>query len=245
MAHSPLAIPPKTYARIAGLLYLIIAVVGGFSILYVPSVILAPGDSAKTAANLLANQGLFGLGVLADVIVMATEIVLTVMLLVLFKPISPTLSLVAMVSRLTMVVVMAVNLLIYITPMILLRDADQAGFALEQRQATAQLLFEAHTYGIYVWDMFFGVHLAAMGYLVVKSGYFPKVLGLAIVVGSLGYFLEGVVHVSFFENSAVAMVIVALLVIASLSELAFALWLLIRGLNVATWDRKLAASSAA
>jgi len=245
MAHSPLAIPPKTYARIAGLLYLIIAVVGGFSILYVPSVILAPGDAAKTAANLLANQGLFGLGVLADVVVMATEIVLTVMLFVLFKPTSPTLSLVAMVSRLTMVVVMAVNLLIYVTPMILLHDADQGGFALEQRQATAQLLFEAHKYGIYVWDMFFGVHLAAMGYLIFKSRYFPKVLGLAIVVGSLGYFFEGLVHVSFFENSAVAMTIVALLVVASVSELAFALWLLIRGLNVVAWDKQLAASSAA
>ena len=237
MAHSTMAIPPKTYARIAGILYLIIAVVGGFSILYVPSVILAPGDAAKTAANLLANQGLFGLGVLADVVVMTTEIVLSAMLFVLFKPTSPTLSMIAMVSRLTMVVVMAINLLIYITPMLLLRDVDQGGLDVDQRQAAAQVLFEAHRYGIYVWDIFFGMHLAALGYLIVKSGYFPRLLGLAIVIGSLGYFLEGLLKVTFFENAALGTAVVALRVVASVSELAFALWLLVRGPSIAAWDK--------
>ena len=241
MAHSTMAIPPKTYARIAGILYLIIAVVGGFSILYVPSVILAPGDAAKTAANLLANQGLFGLGVVADVVVMTTEIVLSAMLFVLFKPTSPTLSMIAMVSRLTMVLVMAINLLIYITPMLLLRDVDQGGLGIDQRQAAAQVLFEAHRYGIYIWDIFFGMHLAALGYLIVKSGYFPRLLGLAIVIGSLGYLLEGLLKVTFFENAALGTAVVVLLVVASVSELAFALWLLVRGPNIAAWEKKLAA----
>jgi hypothetical protein len=241
MVHSTMAIPPKTYARIAGILYLIIAVVGGFSILYVPSVILAPGDAAKTAANLLANQGLFGLGVLADIVVMTTEIVLSAMLFVLFKPTSPTLSMIAMVSRLTMVLVMAINLLIYITPMLLLRDVDQGGLGIDQRQAAAQVLFEAHRYGIYIWDIFFGMHLAALGYLIVKSGYFPRLLGLAIVIGSLGYLLEGLLKVTFFENAALGTAVVVLLVVASVSELAFALWLLVRGPNIAAWEKKLAA----
>jgi hypothetical protein len=129
--------------------------------------------------------------------------------------------------------------------MLLLRDANAGGLAIEQKQATAQLLFEVHRYGIYVWDMFFGVHLAAMGYLIFKSGYFPKALGLAIAVGSLGYFLEGLSRVSFFENSNAATAVVALLVVASVSELVFALWLLVRGLNVPAWNKTLAASSAA
>lgn len=232
-----LAIPAKTYARIAGILYLVIAVSGGFSIAYVPSVIVAAGDAATTAANLLANKGLFGMGVLADVVVMLAEIVLTVMLFRLFRAVSPTLSMIAMVSRLMMVAVMAINLLISIMPMVLLSGAGYLqGFAPEHLEATAMVFMQAHRHGIHVWDMFFGFHLAALGYLVFRSGYFPRLLGLAIMVGSLGYFLEGLAKVTFAENPTLAMLIVGLLVVASVTELAFALWLLIKGLNVAVWN---------
>ena len=236
-----LAIPPKRYARIAGSLYLVIAVFGGFAIAYVPSVIVVAGDGAKTAANLLANQGLFGMGVVADVVVMLTEIVLSAMLFVLFRATSPTLSLIAMVSRLTMVVVMAINLLIYVMPMVLLRVAG----ASEEMQATAMMLFEAHRYGIYVWDMFFGFHLAALGYLIIRSGYFPRLLGVALLVGSLGYFLEGLAKVVFLDNALLATGIVGLLVVASIGELAFAFWLLIRGVDVAGWNKALGRPAAA
>ncbi len=228
-----LVIPPRRYARIAGSLYLVIAVFGGFAIAYVPSVIVVAGDGAKTVANLLANQGLFGMGVFADVVVMLTEIVLSAMLFVLFRATGPTLSLIAMVARLTMVVVMAINLLIYIMPMVLLR-ADGAS---EEMQATAMMLFEAHRYGIYVWDMFFGFHLAALGYLIFRSGYFPRLLGVALLVGSLGYFLEGPAKVAFLDNALLATGIVGLLVVASIGELAFAFWLLIRGVDVAAWSK--------
>ena len=71
MTPSTLAIPLKTYARTAGLLYLIIAVFGAFAIAYVPSVIVVAGEAAATAANLMANQALFGMGVFADVVVIA------------------------------------------------------------------------------------------------------------------------------------------------------------------------------
>jgi Domain of unknown function (DUF4386) len=238
MTSGRLTIQPTTYARTAGLLYLIIAVVGGFSIAYVPSVIIAAGDAAATTANLLANPGLFGLGVFADVVVMVTEVVLSVMLFVLFKPVSLTLSLIMLVSRLIMVVVMAVNLLVYITPLVLLQSAD----APAQLQATVLSLFDAHQYGIYVWDIFFGFHLAVLGYLIFSSGYFPRPLGIAILVGSLGYFLEGLVKVTFFDNAALGVIVVGLLILASISELAFAFWLLIKGLNLPGWDEKLAAA---
>lgn len=234
------SIPVKSYARIAGALYLIIAVFGGFAIGYVPSVIVAAGDAAATAANLLANKDLFAMGVVADVVVMLTEIALSVMLFVLFRPTSPTLSLIAMVARLTMVVVMAVNLLVNIMPMALLSGADQlSGFASEQLQAMALLFFNGHQYGIYVWDMFFGFHLAVLGYLIFRSGYFPRLLGVGMLIGSPGYFLEGLVKVTFVDNAALGVMIVGLLVVASLGELAFAFWLLIRGLNVTAWNKKL------
>jgi len=227
----------KRYARIAGSLYLVIAVFGAFAIGYVSSVIVAAGDPTTTVTNLLANQDLFGLGVFADVVVMLTEIVLSVMLFVLFKPTSLTLSMIAMVARLTMVAVMAVNLLVHVMPLGLLRGAaDPTSLAPELLQSVAAL-FETHRYGIYVWDMFFGAHLAALGYLVSKSGYFPRLLGIAIMIGSLGYFLEGLVKVTFIDNATIGPVVVGLLVVATLSELAFAFWLLIKGLDLTAWTK--------
>ena len=91
---------PIAYAKFAGLLYLLIAISGGFSIGYVPSVIMAPGDAASTAQNILDNQGLFRLGILGDIIVLLLEIILTEMLYRLFKPVSQTLSMIAAFSRL-------------------------------------------------------------------------------------------------------------------------------------------------
>ncbi len=240
MTANARTIPPKTYARTAGLLYLIIALVGGFSIAYVPSVIVVAGDAAATAANLLVHRGLFGLGVFADLVVMLTEIVLSVMLFFLMKPTSPMLSLVALVSRLAMVLVMAINLLINIMPLVLLSGSGYLdAFALPQLQATALLLIEAHAQGVHVWDMFFGFHLAILGYLVFRSGYLPRLLGVAIMIGSPGYFLDGLVKLTFVTSAPLAMVIVGLLVLASISELAFAFWLLIKGPNLAVWTEKL------
>ena len=241
MISHGLEISPRSNARNAGLLYLIIAVCGGFSMGYVPSVIVVAGDAATTAAHLLANQRLFGIGVFADVIVMLTEVVLTVMLFVMFKPVSPTLSLIAMVSRLTMVVVMAVNLLVHIMPLVLLRGADHLhAFAPEQLRAMALVLIEAHQYGIYVWDIFFGVHLGLLGYLIYKSGCFPRILGASMSIGSLGYFLEDLVKVTFVHNGALAKFVIALLVVATISELSFAFWLLIKGANDAASGKQAA-----
>jgi hypothetical protein len=83
--------------------------------------------------------------------------------------------------------------------------------------------------------MFFGFHLAALGYLIFRSVYFPRLLGLAILVGSPGYFLEGLVKVTFIDNAAVGVTVTGLLIVATISELAFAFWLLIKGPNLAAW----------
>ena len=225
MSLPVLAIAPKQFTAIAGITLLLIAVFGTFGIAYVPSVIIVADDAAKTASNLMANQTLFGLGVFSDVFVILAEIVLSVMIFTLFRPISPTLALIAAVARLMMVGVMAVNLLIYITPLILLRGHEMQS----DTQLTALMLFEVHGYGVYVWNLFFGLHLAALGWLIFKSDYFPRSLGLAILVGSFGYSLNGLLAVTFLETSLVQILANVLLAVASIAELVFGFWLLIKG----------------
>lgn len=232
MTTQSLEIQPKSYARIAGVLYLVIAVFGMFAIGYVPSVIIEAGDAATTANNLLSNMALFNMGIFGDVVVLLVEVVLTVMLYIMFKPVSTTLSLVAAWSRMAMVMVMGINLLFNIMPVFLLSNADYlSGFTTENLQATALIFFEAHQYGVYIWQLFFGLHLLALGYMIIKSNLFPRVLGWAMLVGSFGYSAQGLVEITHIDNAAISMAIIGLLTIVTIGELSFAFWLLIKGIK--------------
>ncbi len=108
-------LPPKD-ARNAGALYLTIAICGGFSIGFVPSQIVVASDATATAANLMDQLGLFRLGVLADSAVILLEIAITVILYQMFHSVSPRLAMIALVSRLGMIVVMGINLLLWVMP---------------------------------------------------------------------------------------------------------------------------------
>ena len=124
-------------ARNAGALYLTIAVCGGFSIGYVPSQIVVAGDATTTAANLMDQLGLFRLGVLADSAVILLEIAITVILYQMFQNVSPRLAMIAMISRLGMIVVMGFNLLLWVMPYVLL--SQQVGLSSTDSPALAQV----------------------------------------------------------------------------------------------------------
>jgi hypothetical protein len=216
-------------ARIAGALYLTIAVCGGFSIGYVPSQNVVAGNTATTAANLLGQLGLFRLGVLADSAVILLEIAITVTLYQMFRTISPWLALIAMVSRLAIIVVMGINLLLWVMPYVLL--TQPMGLNPTDSQAFAQIFFEMHALGIYVWQLFFGAHLLALGWVILRSRLVPYLLGWGLFIGAFGYLVQGLVELTFTDVAALDITIIGLLVIVTLSELGFGLWLLIRGLR--------------
>src|SRR5215470_17437666 len=119
--------------RVAGVLYLLIAVVAPFSMVYVPSRLIVPGDAATTASNVLASEGLFRLGIANDSIVFLIEIVLTVLLYALLKPVSKTLALVAAFSRLAMTIIQGINVLNLVFVLLLVSGAGYLNvFALDQ-----------------------------------------------------------------------------------------------------------------
>jgi hypothetical protein len=215
-------------AHIAGALYLTIAVCGGFSIGYVPSQIVMAGDAATTSANLMNQLGLFRLGVLADSVVILLEITIMVILYQMFRSTSPHLALIAMVSRLGMIVVMGINLLMWVMPYALLTQA--VGLNSVDGQAFAQIFFAAHAFGIYVWQFFFGVHLLALGWVILRSKLVPHLLGWGLFIGAFGYLIQGLAELTFTDVAAMDVTINGLLVIVTISELGFGFWLLIRGL---------------
>jgi len=213
-------------ARTAGGLYLAIAVCGGFSIGYVPMQIVA-GDAATSSANLLANAGLFKLGVLADSAVILFELAITAILYHMFRHAGPKMATIALISRAGMIVVMGINLLLWVMPYILLTGTT--GWDTPQLNALTQFCFDAHAMGVFVWQLFFGVHLLTLGWLICKSDVVPNLLGRGLFIGAFGYLIQGVVELTFTDITLLDYSIIGLLVIVTISEISFGLWLLIRG----------------
>jgi hypothetical protein len=228
---------PRAMARFAGFLYLLIAVCSGFSFGYVRTTLLVPGDAATTAQNIMASEGLFRLGIASDAVVILLEIVLTVLLYVLLKPVSKTISLVAAFSRLAMTVMQGVNLLNYFFVLLLLSGAGYLTvFKADQLHALGLLFLNAYEDVALIWGTFFGLNLFVLGYLVYKSGYLPRILGILLVLASFGYLLDSFGNFLLPQYNEIYASVVVLLAIVG--ELPLALWLLIKGVNVEQWEKR-------
>ncbi|MEP7358851.1 MAG: DUF4386 domain-containing protein, partial [Anaerolineales bacterium] len=182
----------QVIARIAAVLYLVIAVAAGIAHGYVPATLLVAGDAAATAHNIAASEGLLRMGGIgSELLVLLSEIVVTVLLYVLLKPVNRTLSLLAAVARLAMTIIHGLNLLNYFFVLQLLGGASYlAVFSPSQLQALALLFLNAHHYGFALGIAFFTVHVFVLSYLIFTSGFFPRVLGVLFFVAAAGYLID-------------------------------------------------------
>jgi hypothetical protein len=228
---------PLVYARFAGLLYLLIAIAAPFSFFYMRARLIVPGDATATASNILASEGLFRLAMASDAIVFLSEIVLAALLYRLFKPVSTTLSLATAFARLALAVLQGINLLNYVVVLLLLSGAGYLTvFEPDQLQALALLFLNAYDAVTLIWGTFFGLQFVGLAYLVYTSGYFPRVLGVLLVGSAVGYLTDSFGNFLLPQYDAIYAQMVVMLAIVG--ELAFTLWLLIRGVNVATWEQR-------
>ena len=222
----------KIYSQLAGLLYLIIALVGGFSIGYMPTEIVAEGNAALTFQNLLDHQELFRWGIAGDIVVLVLETLLTVMLYQLFKSASTTGMIIATFSRLAMAIIMGINLINYMIPAIIMNQPVYlTSFSSAELESLTLLFFKAHKYGELAWQIFFSVHLFTLGYVIRKSGNTPKWLGLLMLIGGIGYAGDSIIQFMLSNSVVLSVIFSSLLVLAVIAEFWFALWLLIKGMN--------------
>lgn len=222
----------RKMARIAGLLYLVIFITAGFSEGYVRSGIIVPGDAAATAGNIMASQGLFRLGFVSDLIAFMSDAVVAVLLYVLLRPVSRTVSLLAAAFRLLAhPAIAAVNLLNHFAALLLVQgDSYLSVFTADQLHALALLFLNMHGYGYLLAGAFFGVHCLILGYLLFKSDYFPGILGIMMAVAAFGYVTESFGNFLFPGHADMLAWFVA--VPAVLGEFSLTLWLLIKGIRV-------------
>lgn len=227
-------------ARVTAVLILLLVVIAPFSMIYLPSTLIVPGDAATTANQITASTGLFRLGMMGDAIVFLIEIGLCALLYVLLKPVNKTLALVAAFARLAMTILQGINLLNHFFVLLLLSGAGYlSAFAPEQLQALVLLFLNAHEAVVLIWGVAFGLHLLLLGYLVYQSGYLPKVVGILLIIAAFCYFIQSFGNL-LFPQSKELFTSIGLL---STLEIALPLWLLIKGVNVEQWKKRTIAAA--
>ena len=220
---------PKSTARFAGALYLLIAVLAPFSMMYLPSLIVVPGDAAATASNLVAHQGLFRVGLLNDAAIALLEVVLSAVLYLVLRPAGRTLALVATFGRLGMAVLQAVNLFPQLAALELVSGAS----SLPGPEALALLTLQVHERASHVWELFFGLHCFLVAALVYRSGYFPRIFAGLMTLAALGYSANAVGQLLAPAHAAALAAFVG--IGALVGEVPFVFWLLIKGVDEAKW----------
>jgi len=226
-------ISPLIIARVAGFLYLIQAILGIFSLLYVSSKLIVSGDVAATTHNIMASESLFRLGIVSNILVPTVGILYVLVLYKLLKPVSKDIAVLMVVLALLGVPIGVFNEFIQLGVLQLLSGADYLKvFTTAQLQALAYLFVRLHSYGISLAFIFSGLWLFPLGYLVFKSGFLPKILGVLLIIGGFGYLID--VFAGFLfpgSNLNIGM-------FTGLSEIFFLLWLLIKGVNVEQWEKR-------
>ena len=218
------------YARLAGVLYLMIIVCGISSEVFIRSRLIVTGDAAATAANLLASQALFRVGFAADVVMLLSDVAIAVLFDQLLKPVSQTLALIAAAFRLTQAALLGFNLLNYYAPLLLLGDTGYLSvFDTGQLSALALFFLELHGHGYDLGLVFFGLSNLVLGYLVIKSDLFPAILGYGLQAAAVVY-LAG--SFTLFLLPPYASLIEPAYIVPLIAELSFCLWLLIKGIKI-------------
>jgi hypothetical protein len=217
------------YARVAGLLYLIIIAFGIFSEVFVRSNLIVTGDATSTAANILASGWLFRAGFAADSIMLLSDVAIAVLFYVLLKPVNNVLALTASAFRLAQAAILGFNLLNYYAALLLLSGKVYTTvFEPGQLHALATLFLDIHSHGYDLGLLFFGLSNIILGYLVAKSGYFPRALGYGLIAAAIVY-LSGSFTLFLFPSHV--SLIKPLYIVPFIAELSFCLWLMVKGVN--------------
>ena len=222
----------QTYARIAGVLFLISIVAGGFGEFYVPSTLIVSADATATANNLRASQWLFRLGFAGYLVEAMCDIGLTLVLYVLLRRVHEELALLAAFFRLVSTAVFGAAELFYFAATFILGGAAYLKtFSPDQLNALALLSLKLYGYGGGIFMVFYGIPSILLGYLMFRSGYFPRVLGALMALGGLGFVVR-----NFLLVLAPAWASSLLLLPMTLAVLPMTVWLLVKGVDVRKWE---------
>jgi hypothetical protein len=230
----------QTYARIAGILFLISFLGGAFGEFYVPSRLIVSGDPTATFNNIAAHEWLFRLGFAGYLLEGLCDAALSLVLYVLLRPVHRNLALLAAFFGLIATAHFAIcEMFFFSGPMLLENPVFLQTFSREQVNALSYLFVRVYAYGSALFMVFYGSASLIRGYLIYRSAYLPRVLGVLLGITGVGFILKNLTLVLAPTYSSDF-----LLLPAPITVLALTLWFLVKGVDVQKWEARVIATNA-
>jgi hypothetical protein len=229
---------PRVKARIAGGLYLLTILAGAFAQGFVSARLVVSGDAVATASNILAHEPLFRLGFTFYLIEMASQIMMTALFYDLLKPVGRSLALVATFLGLAGCVIKTLSRLFYVAPLLVMGGAHYLTvFNADQLKALALLFLSVNDLGAGIALACFGFYALLKGYIILRSTFLPRFLGVLGMLGGLGW-------LSFLYPPLAYRLFPYILVLGLLGAVVEILWLLVFGVNEQRWKEQASAAAA-
>src|SRR5437016_11339067 len=236
MTTSTIEQSPQLYARIGGALYLTIIVIGLFGEAFVRDRLIVSGNAAATAANVMSHESLWRFHIAAEIFLLICAVALLLILFVLLRPVSRDLALLAVFFNLVSIGIEAATTLYLVGALFPLGNAGYLkAFAPEQLYAMASLSLKSHSYGFGVSLIFFGCFCLVIGYLIFKSEYLPKTVGVLMQIAGLSYLTNSFALV--LAPAWANRLFPADVVPAFIGEASLCIWLLVKGVKVEKWEK--------
>ena len=218
----------KSTARLAGILYLVMGIPAWFSLMYVPSAFIVRGDATATARNITNGEFVYRLGILSELFSQTIFIFLVLVLYDLLKDVDRKYARLMVTLVAVSVAFEFVNCLNLIAPLILLSGADFLSiFTRPQLDALALVSLKLRSSGLGIVSALWGLWLLPFGVLVFKSGFFPKVLGVLLIVACFAYLADSVA--SIVSPAPMQVVSMFALTFGGIGELAIVAWMIVKG----------------
>lgn len=232
---------PLRYARLAGALYLFIIVAGIFNEAFVLDKLIVSGDATATVHNIRASELLYRIGFAGTIIMLACAVAVTILFYVLLRPVNRILALLATCFNLVSISVDLSSKLSLFTVLLLSGDAAYLqSFEPDQLHALAYVSLRVHSVGYNISLVFFGMNCLIWGYLLFKSGYFPKNLGVLLVICGFCYIVNSFAW--FLVPAIAGGLFPAILLPCLVAEGSLCIWLMVKGVSLEKWKQRVGSS---
>ncbi|WP_431608659.1 DUF4386 domain-containing protein [Chryseobacterium sp. 'Rf worker isolate 10'] len=222
-------ITPNKTARLAGFFYLIVILTGLFSLMYVPSKLIVWENPVLTFQNISSSVQLFRLSIASSIICYIAFTLLPLTLYQLLKDINENYAKLMVILALISIPISIINLQNKFSVLTIIEGTDYLK-AFDAKQLQSQIMFLLSTYnkGFLIAQVFWGLWLFPFGYLVYKSGFLPKILGILLMLGCFGYLINvfGRIGIPHFSDYSISNYIT---LPATIGEIGICLWLLLAG----------------
>lgn len=204
------------------LLYPIWIIIGYFSLDYVPTSLVVNGDAVATANKILANETLFRMGIVGGLMEPIIFALAALVLYTLLKPVNNNHASLMVVFTLLSVPITMISVLCRVAALLAISSAEQS-------HSLMMLFLNLNTEGILIATIFWGLWLFPLGYLVFKSGYFPRILGILVIIAGFGFLLSPLTHF-LLPNYQTALA--PILDTLTIGEILFIAWLVFKGAKI-------------